>query len=238
MLPDPNPTNGGTIPGGIITGESGLEDTVNSGQGLTSITPDGAKEAATYYSYSPEDVDLNGKLDNWGGVNIGYGFNVNTNTSPPNPYLTTTCNTIGMANPVSGARHALKLVDGGMSAAGVSYLPVLPPAAACTTTATTDCGGFTIASENPVYVQGNYNTSVSDPFWTNNASNNTPHSAASIIADAVFVLVQQLERLEQPNQSHNAEQPQRFDHLLPHGRRGRHKPRVPQAELGGHILRA
>ena len=34
----------------------------------------------------------------------------------------------GMANPVSGARHVLKLVDGGMSPLLASYLPVMPPA--------------------------------------------------------------------------------------------------------------
>jgi hypothetical protein len=98
-----------------------------------------------------------------------------------------------MANPVSGARHVLKLVDGGMSAAGISYLPVMPAASACVQNAAnpTGCGGFTIASENPVYVEGDYNTSAADPFWgtANNAvPTQTPHSAASIIADSVTVL--------------------------------------------------
>jgi Tfp pilus assembly protein PilX len=187
MLPDPNPTNGGGIPGGVITGESGLEDVVNSGQPLASTTPDGLLEPATYYGYSPEDVDQNGFLDNWGGKNIGYGFGVNTNTAPPNPYLTTNCATTGLTNMVSGARHVLKLVAGGMSPAGVSYLPINPPAAACAFTATTDCGGFTVASENPVYVQGDYNSGAADTFW-GGGSNNAVHSAASIVADSVSVL--------------------------------------------------
>ena len=177
MLPDPNPSNGGQTPAGVISGESGLEDSINSGQSLASTTPDGALEGATYYLYSPEDVDQNGRLDNWGGVNIGYGFQVNTNTAPPNPYKTTTCNTIGMANAVSGARHVLKLVAGGMNA-GNSYLPVRPD---------NNQGGFTVASENPVYVQGNYNTGSSDPYWTG-GTNNTPHAAAAIIADSVTLL--------------------------------------------------
>jgi Tfp pilus assembly protein PilX len=193
MLVDPNPTNGGGILGGVITGESGLEDVVNSAQPLTSITPDGVLQAATYYGYSPEDVDQNGFLDNWGGKNIGYGFGVNTNTAPPNPYLALTaaqCNTTGMYNAVSGARHVLKLVAGGMNAAGTgTYLPILPPGAACTFTATTDCGGLTVASENPVYIQGDYNSGASDPFW-GGGSNNNPHSAASIVADTVTLLSQ------------------------------------------------
>ena len=85
MLPDPNPSNGGQTAAGVISGESGLEDVVNSTHPLPSTNPDGALEAASYYTYSPEDVDQNGKLDNWGGQNIGYGFGVNTNTAPANP---------------------------------------------------------------------------------------------------------------------------------------------------------
>lgn len=177
MLPDPNPSNGGQTPANVISGESGLEDVVNSGQPLPSTTPDGVLEPATYYTYSPEDVDQNGKLDNWGGQNIGYGFGVNTNTAPPNPYLTTNCATTGLSNAVSGARHVLKLVGGGMNA-GVSYLPVRPD---------NGQGGFTVASENPVYVQGNYNSGPSDPFW-GGGSNTTPHAAAAIIADTVTLL--------------------------------------------------
>lgn len=177
MLPDPNASNGGLTAANTISGESGLEDVVNSGQPLSSNTPDGALEPATYYLYSPEDVDQNGKLDNWGGANIGYGFGVNTNTAPPNPYLTTACSTTGLSNAVTGARHVLKLVGGGMNA-GVSYLPVRPD---------NGLGGFTVGSENPVYVQGNYNSNQSDPFW-GGGSGTTPHSAASIIADTVTLL--------------------------------------------------
>jgi hypothetical protein len=150
---------------------------VNSAQPLVSTTPDGALEPATYYTYSPEDADQNGFLDNWGGRNIGYGFGVNTNTGPPNPYLATNCATTGLTNAVSGARHVLKLVAGGMNA-GTSYLPVRPD---------NNQGGFTVASENPVYVQGNYNSGPSDPQW-GGGSNTTPHAAAAIIADTVTLL--------------------------------------------------
>jgi Tfp pilus assembly protein PilX len=178
MLVDPNPSNGGSTPAGVISGESGLEDVVNSGQALTSTTTDGVKETSTYYTYSPEDVDQNGFLDNWGGKNIGYGFGVNTNTVPPNPYLTTNCSTTGLTNAVSGARHVLKLVAGGMNGGGTSYLPVRWD---------NNGGGFTVASENPVYVKGNYNSDGSDPFWGGGAGT-TPHAAAAIIADAVTLL--------------------------------------------------
>jgi len=176
MLPDPNPSNGGQTPANVISGESGLEDVVNSTQPLGSTTPDGALEPTTYYTYSPEDVDQNAALDNWGGKNIGYGFGVNTNNL--NPYQTTSCSTTGLTNAVTGARHVLKLVAAGGNAAGASYLPVR---------ADNNQGGFTVASENPVYVQGDYNSSVSDPLWTGGI-NTTPHAAAAIIADTVTLL--------------------------------------------------
>jgi len=197
MLVDPNATNGGQTAAGVISGVSGLEDVVNSTANLVSAQPDGVQEPPTYYTYSPEDVDQNGALDNWGAQNIGYGFGVNTNTGAPlNPYVrTNSCSTQGAANMVTGARHGLRLIDGGMNA-GVSYLPVKPAASGCILNAAnpTGCGGFTVASENPVYVYGNYNSNASDPFWgtANNANPaQTTHSAAAIIADAVTVLSNQ-----------------------------------------------
>ena len=83
-----------------------------------------------------------------------------------------------------------------MSAGLQSYLPVMPAASGCTQNAAnpTGCGGFTIASENPVYVQGDYNTNSADPFWgtaTAATPTQTPHSAASIIADSVSLLSDQ-----------------------------------------------
>jgi len=58
-------------------------------------------------------------------------------------------------------------------------------------------GGLTIASENPVYVQGDYNTGVNPPSSTKGNKNNDPSEAvaagytrqpAAIIADAVMLL--------------------------------------------------
>jgi hypothetical protein len=48
--------------------------------------------------------------------------------------------------------------------------------------------GFTVASEEPVYVWGDYNTGSADPFWPSENTTTTPHSAAAIIADAVTLL--------------------------------------------------
>lgn len=190
MLPDAHPLTAYYSPG--LSGVSGLEDTVNA----TSSTgvPDGVLEPATYYSYSPEDVDDNNFLDNWGQAHLGDGFGVAAG-SMAQPYFisgTTTgiaCNSGGAPaiaawNMVTGPRHALRLVDGGMNGAQTTYLP--HPAN------TTSYGyGFTVASEEPVYIWGNYNSDSSDPFWaTPNPTNAAAalHSAAAIIADAVTLL--------------------------------------------------
>jgi len=185
MLPDLNQGN-------VTYGESGLEDVVNRAS-ATGLPPDGVPEPPFNYQYSPEDVDLNGLLDNWGMKNIGYGFGVDTNNAALNPQRNFTrianCATnanpptgTGLANMVTGARHVLKLVDGRLNTVGVSPLPVRPD---------NGQGGFTVASENPVYVKGDYNTSSLDPFWANNANNATTHAAAAIIADSVTVLSNQ-----------------------------------------------
>lgn len=50
-------------------------------------------------------------------------------------------------------------------------------------------GGFTVGSENPVYILGDYNSSAADPMWTNPTTGVEPaHAAAGIIADSVTAL--------------------------------------------------
>lgn len=192
-----------------LQGEYGYEDTVNYANAANNFKPDGALEPVNYNGVSPEDVNGNGVLDKYGvktvGDAFGASYTTDTDTSvPPNPYAhRMNTYTTGRANRVTGARHALKLVDGSMG-----NVPTMPPGNAnnnCTMTAAnpTGCGGFTVASENPVYIQGNYNTNCPaaagggvctpgnanyDATWTNTAAPETPHAAASIIADAVTVL--------------------------------------------------
>lgn len=193
MQPDPNTTGAGLY--NKMTGMSGLEDVVNSAS-QTGV-PNNIMEPITYYNgpapkpvYSPEDTNADTFLDTWGApyLRAGFGLPVDPSNMSQDYYIagTTTgianCSTTAAWNMVTGPRHALRLVDGGMDASGTSYLPQpISPA--------TYGNGFTIASEEPVYVFGDYNSGKADPFFTTSGVNGTtPHSAAAIIADAVTLL--------------------------------------------------
>ena len=102
-----------------------------------------------------EDVNQNGVFDTYGAGNLGDGFGM----ANGNPTLRVNCVNDARIKRVSGTRHVLKLVNGAQG-----NLPT---------------PGFTVGSENPVYVQGDYNAS---------AGFGGSHAAAAIIADAVTFL--------------------------------------------------
>ncbi|MGA3195410.1 MAG: hypothetical protein ABSD39_10455 [Terriglobales bacterium] len=177
----------------VRTGDAGLEDVINRSSGYG--VPDGILDPAPAgRNYSPEDVNQNNLLDNWGVTNMGLGFwndatdNLNTliNTpAHPDPYgvatgsaRITSCQNTARKNWVSGARHVLRLVDGGLGNLPLAATPV-------TVNGVTYNGGFTVASENPVYVWGNYNENSTE--WTA-GTDQTGHAAAAVIADAVTLL--------------------------------------------------
>ena len=190
-------------------GEYGYEDTVNYSNSGNNFAPDGKLDGTNYNGVSDEDVNGNLILDTYGVKYVGDAFGTTTTTDTdtaaiPSPYAIghrIATFTIGRANRVTGARHVLKLVDG-----SIGNLPTMPPGNAtnnCSQTAanSTGCGGFTVASENPVYIQGNYNSNCPaaatngtctpnnttyDTNWSGGAQ--VPHAAASIIADAVTML--------------------------------------------------
>jgi len=189
---------------GSKTGDSGFEDVINSS--TANGTPDGALDPIPPNKpISPEDVNENGHLDNFGAGNLGLGlgyvpqyagtagtpipayvagnsvYSLVTTPNPDDPYLVPSripdCS-IGAKGWVSGARHVLKLVDGTLG-----NLPILPALR------NGSFGGFTVGSENPVYIYGNYNTNAADPIWNTPAGADQPGmSAAGIVADAVTVL--------------------------------------------------
>jgi hypothetical protein len=205
MRPDTTATGVGLF--NNITGMSGLEDVVNSTSQYG--VPSGTMEPITFYNgannrplQSPEDVNDDTFLDNWGAkyMRAGFGLPIDPLNMSQTYYIAGTtagianCSTTAAWNMVSGPRHALRLVDGGMDTKGNSYLPQpIPPA--------TYGNGFTVASEEPVYVYGDYNSGSADPFFTTSGANaTTPHSAAAIIADAVTLLSNPPSQLNTPTQ--------------------------------------
>jgi Tfp pilus assembly protein PilX len=185
MLPNPN----AVLPNAANTksGDSGLEDVVNAANAAG--TPDGVLEPTPAgRSLSPEDVNQNGVLDNFGAANLGlgqYNGTVNQNTqinlgslATPNPFLPriNNCATTGRKSWVSGARHVLRLVDGSLG-----NVPLVPGGTLA------DPGGFSVASENPVYILGDYNSNPGDTTWTTGVDV-LGHSSASVIADAATFL--------------------------------------------------
>ena len=200
MLPSPNVVS--SHPANTKTGDSGLEDTINSSS--VNGVPDGVLQTKmTGQTVSPEDDNGNGVLDNWGAYNLGMGFygtvstagqNLNTlisSTNPkPNPYGSDAggdnnnriqyCGRTARKNWVSGARHVLKLVDGSLGNLPLNPNPI-------TYNGKTYNGGFTVASENPVYLQGDYNSSAADTVWTK-GTDSAGMAAAAVIADTVTLL--------------------------------------------------
>jgi hypothetical protein len=153
------------------TGEYGFEDFVNPSTG----TPNGTLDAG-------EDVNANNQLDTYGQY-PSYQGNVNAlppgSGSAPAPF-----NSAGAVRPTAWMtapqakvnreylfRRAVKLVRGDSNSINVLRSGL----------AATDSTGLSIAVENPVYIQGNWNADQANTF-------NGTHVATSVVADAVTLL--------------------------------------------------
>jgi Tfp pilus assembly protein PilX len=137
----------------VQDGTYGYEDIVN---------PSNYDGAPNNLMDAAEDVNGDGTLNMHGAANLGEAFGVANGSHTSRVDLMG----VGYLNKVSGARHGLKLVNGGLDS-----LPAKPDGT----------GGFTVASENPVYIQGNYNADSSGFTTTDNVN-------ASVIADSVTLL--------------------------------------------------
>ena len=158
---------------GTKIGEYGFEDVIN--EASSTGTPSAAPAAADGGAPDPgEDVNGNGVLDAYGGTNLGIGFNAPAGGGiAPNvsvPAGSSLCS-VASKNWVSGARHGVRLINGSLGNLPLRKTPSPDP---------NNTQAFTFASENPVYVSGNFNA--------NNAGFGDPHGAASVIADAVTLL--------------------------------------------------
>jgi hypothetical protein len=146
--------------GSLETGEYGFEDIVNPG--TAAGTPNGALDPG-------EDFNGNGTLETYGQFPNFLGVR---NALPPGAIApfddpnnirpwTTLGRSAAMTNREYLFRRALKLQNGG-------YGNIVMP-------------GFTVVSENPVYIQGDWN-------WNSTVALTDPHSETSVIADAVTLL--------------------------------------------------
>jgi hypothetical protein len=149
--------------GGRETGEYGNEDVINPAS--SAGTPNGVLDPG-------EDVNGNGVLDVYGQIPI---VPANLRTGAPVSAATRPTDSVSARDARSNLplffRRALKLVDG--AAAGGSTLTTMLPNL-----------GLTIVSENPVYVQGNYNVSTAGTF----GATLTDHRPSAVVADAVTLL--------------------------------------------------
>ncbi|HEY2363596.1 MAG TPA: pilus assembly PilX N-terminal domain-containing protein [Candidatus Angelobacter sp.] len=135
-------------------GDFGYEDFVNpsSSTGSSNSTLDAG-----------EDVNVDGKLQTYGAGNLGNAFAI----ANGDPTLSLDCSGVGRMNQVSGARHAIVVENGTLG-----NLPINFPAGT---------GGFTVASEEPAYILGNYNANDAAGFGN-------PHASSAVIADTVTLL--------------------------------------------------
>jgi hypothetical protein len=102
---------------------------------------------------------------------IGSAFGLGQITSSsPGVAQRIACSTVGAWNVVLAPRHVLRLVNGTLG-----NVPKKPDGT----------GGFTVASEQPVYVAGNYNANAASA-WP--APSGNADSAAAVIADTVTLL--------------------------------------------------
>jgi hypothetical protein len=147
---------------GAETAEYGYEDTVNPA--LAAGAPNGQLDAG-------EDVNQNNAIDLYGGT--AKAQNIPAGAAAPLVAGATPTAVFNAANKAGQARankailfrRALKLVNGGINN-GVNS--IIAP-------------GLTIAAENPVYIQGNYNA-------TSASTTVEPNVAAAVLADAVTTL--------------------------------------------------
>jgi hypothetical protein len=176
------------------TGEFGNEDIINPS--VQNGAPNGVLDA-------PEDVDGTGVFNTYGayahpiatpnsvsptGVTIAGTATTSkwpaiisglANSSTENPVEVRITANQAQINPVVIFRRALRLVNG--------TLGNLPPLAAAqaTTCSGGTAGGFTVASENPIYVAGDYNASVANQFTD---VSGLCHVPASVEGDSVTLL--------------------------------------------------
>jgi hypothetical protein len=157
----------------LETGEFGFEDIVNRASQV-GVADNALEPAVPPAITSPEDVNANGALDTYGRCPAFAGVqscaaNLVPGATAPLDFNArpSTALSRGQAqvNRAVLFRRALKLINGGLVG------DIVAP-------------GLSVVSENPVYMQGDWNARAAGM----NAAWNQPHVATSVIADAVTFL--------------------------------------------------
>jgi hypothetical protein len=166
----PSPSCPAVAAPGVETGEYGFEDVVNplSAAGTPNAVLDVGEDFNAIVPVAPAVyVPI---LDTYGQVPVNPIAAAPAGTLDPTvrPWTVTINQWLGMMNRPIFFRRALKLINGGNPTAASSNLPA---------------PGLTVAAENPVYVQGNYNATASNPPVPTET-----HMGAAILADAVTLL--------------------------------------------------
>jgi hypothetical protein len=181
---------------GPETGELGFEDIVNLNDALNGL-PNGAMDIGEDINpngvlNAGEDANGNGQLDAGEDVGNGVldvygdivryptpngkaGFNNNWAPAVGNINLRTLVpRNEARRNPAVFFRRALKLVNGNRQAFQNAGAPL----------------GLTVAAENPVYIQGDYNANTTEGVSVNPLGGTyiQPHVPTAVIADAVTML--------------------------------------------------
>lgn len=186
---------------GFKRGAYGFEDVINPASAVG--TPNGGLPDPGEDVEQPGDVGA-GVLE-WQGsrnVGLGFGFNVDDlkdgSAIHPDSVFTRInvvgkggCH-VGRANWVSGARHAVRLIDGAPGAGGATNLPLRP---VNNSPDPTNVGGFTLATDNAAYIKGDYNMNAAtcpscilSPPVAPPYPGNYPHASAAVLADTVTLL--------------------------------------------------
>jgi hypothetical protein len=152
--PTPSSNVGTGVPDGILSAEEDIY------QGQYGASIGGASAPTTTLITPPKYI----------GSAFGLGQTVTAN---PGVSQRIACSTLGAANVVLAPRHVLRLINGSDNGT-VNNVPTRP----------SGTGGFTVASEQPVYIVGDYNASAATGLPITGGTN----SAASVIADTVTLL--------------------------------------------------
>jgi hypothetical protein len=172
---NPSVTNG--APNGVLDAPEDVDGTIATGNPVLYTYGAYAHPIATPASVAPTGVTAGG--NSTGAATWSTIISALANSSTENPVEVRVTANQAQINSVAVFRRALRLVHG-----TAGKLPPLANAQATTCSGGLN-GGFSVASENPIYVAGDYNASVANQFTD---VSGLCHVPASVMGDSVTLL--------------------------------------------------